>query len=196
MRSTIQLDDDFIAAVRRTFTLDEKFVSLSIDPGTSSGCSVDDGRTAITTQGTAVEVADHLALAGAPRALLFVREAPYTASREQMARDDAKATPKTIYGMGFNAGVIVTRLERFLLPGAVTWSPMPSTWRSVLGLNRKKNAYEDERTATNNAVHQWAEATSRSRMRTARGEPAFDEANAYAMGRAARAVVRSILVNR
>lgn len=191
-RDSIDLPDDLIESVVRHIR-DEKFSLLAGDPGASGGICFTGSDVVISAQGGVHELVDAMALAGVPRAAVYIREAPYTASKEQMARSSSRATPQTIWAMGHAAGCMDMAMSRFVLPNAPRWFPMPSTWRSVIGLNRKKNADQDARTATNIAVHQWAEATSKRVMRTSTGRPAFDEANAYALNAAARFAINSIL---
>lgn len=195
LRTSLPVDNAFIADVRRRLKGVDRIVTFSIDPGANMGVSVDDGRRSMSVQGSLDDCVDAVVLSGVGHgsAHVFVREAPYTVSREQMQRESARATPQTIFQMGYRAGAATERTSVFIATGAPVWLPAPSTWRSILGLNAKATATEDARTTTNKNVHMWAEATAGRPMRTASGAPAFDEANAFAMGRAAHHLIRSIL---
>jgi len=202
MRSDIEVDDAFVAHVLRLSRIVRgHLVILSCDPGKSTGMCVDNGVSSFSVQGTprmCVEMCADAMMRGEGSAHIYVREAPYTESREQMARAGARATPRTIWSMGRTAGICDAAAAGLIShplddDNTPAWSPMPSPWRSVIGLNRKKTATTDARTETNRAVHMWAEATSGRVMRTSSGAFAFDEANAFALAQSARAVINGII---
>ena len=193
--------EDVLRAAR-TMPLD---VFLGIDIGKSTGYAFVDmtRRIAVTGQAPADEVPHVLRAAGADvrRAQVFIREMPYTQSMGQMddgppvkgKKRGGHITPLSLYRLGVSAGIITRAVVPFIDEAHVFYEPMPSTWRAVLGLNRKKTDSASARENTNNAVHTWAEADTRRLMRTERGTLCYDEANAYAMTMSTVSIIRSIV---
>lgn len=183
---------DALAAVRSEIPM-----ILAHDPGSgSTGLALLVGdRCVFSTQGSPDEVAQawHTVAALGSRIDVFAREAPYIRVRERNGELDGArevSQARALYTMGFAAGWVSCALRREIR-GAVLWTPLPSTWRAVLGLNRKKSAGRSARDETNEAVWLWAKATTRLPLVGDRGGRCYDEANAIALGYAALAVLKS-----
>lgn len=168
-------------------------VVVGVDVGAMTGVAVVAGNATGATwrwstqdePGLAVD-ALRMALAG-KAADFVVIEAPFTVSREQMMEGRFKVTPRTLFSMGESSGYMRRALEPLSADHVVTWRPAASTWRSVLGLAGGR------REEVNDKVHRWAEATVGYDVRTRRGLPAYDEANAIGMAHAGFHVARSIM---
>jgi len=191
-RASVDLDAhvvDGLSALRSS-----SVVVVGVDVGAMTGVAVAVGDvTGATTwrwstqdePGLAVD-ALRIALGGKAADLLVI-EAPFTVSREQMMEGRFKVTPTTLFAMGESSGYMKRALEPLSASHVVTWRPAASTWRSVLGLAGGRREEVNER------VHRWAEATLGYDVRTRRGLPAYDEANAVGMAHAGLHVARSIM---
>lgn len=132
-----------------------------------------------------------LEIAGRPA--IYVRENAYTLSRRTMVDEEGGErgiSPVVLYKMGCNAGYVTGGLGR-RLRGAGFWEPMPSSWRAVLGLNRRKGGdFDTDRDATADAVWLWARVTSGLPLLTPHGRRRVDMAMACGMAHAALSLAR------
>lgn len=174
------------------------FPVVAIDPGKRSmgWAVIDVDRKLHSGEGVPSDVVRDLdallSLTGPP--LVFTSEAPYSVSAAQILKAQHRSGGVgAVYALGRATGYVEGGIRRHTLRAA-RWEPKPSTWRAVLGLNRRGDGDMTSRDATAEAVVLWARATTRMALRRNNGEPCVDEAMAIAMAYATLSVLQSLML--
>lgn len=166
---------------------------LAIDPGkTSMGWAYVDADGVLSSgQGPFDDVADTvdtlLDMAGPP--FLFACEEPYTVTLRTLKAGNGGigAISALQRASGYVEGALRRHTRR-----SVRWRPKPTSWRAVLGLNRRSTDESTARDETAVAVLLWVRAQTKRTLATERGADCVDEAMAIAMAYAALALLRSL----
>jgi hypothetical protein len=199
-RASIDIDTKVLAmiasSVRRWRHMNPGVSSpsiVAIDSGSAIAgwCYIDENGDSCSGQGSPREVEGAVinATFGRPSPALFAREGPYTTTMATMQSANAGG-PVGLYRLGVAAGFI-TRGIFDVIRNAAMWEPMPTQWRSVHGLNRKRTEGRTAKENTNAAVIEWVRAKTGRVFRTSTGRDAVDEAMAAGLAFAALSVARA-----
>lgn len=147
-------------------------VVIAIDPGANTGWAVYDH--------------DHLFLSGenkldvAVQTVMGHMEGKHVDAFaiENMYFGPGKASPKSMYKLGYNTGYIVGMFEPYLSKDTVRWNPQPVEWRGVLGFTR---GTRDEMAKL---ALEKAEAIASQKLEGPRGGKQTDRAMAICIGTA------------
>lgn len=198
-KRTVSIDsavfDNIGRAVRRwrDQNADQDPVVCGHDPGALTGwCLLDWSGFMQSGDGSPARAAQDARKAlNGRRPVLYVREAPFTVTKKQMADSDERhSNPAALFKMGLAAGIFSGALLSELAD-AVLWEPLPMQHRAVVGLNRKATPGRSSRDETADVCVLWSEATYRISLSTAGGRKRIDEAMAIVMATAGMSILKA-----